>query len=181
MLEDHELYKIDIRLIAVHTLYEERILRPVHPREILVRRRSPIISPPVDFNCLARRHVPNEQVHHGIWPTGARVALLDDAHLVRLDVEPGDDIDRGLIHARIGDIAVVRAPPVAGETMHLFLCHEFGDAIRNRFVRLGGGGEAGSKASLSVSWRTSGAPSPSVTRNRSPPIGTSSVSAVPQL
>ena len=143
MLESHELYKIEIRLIAVHTLYEERILRPVHSREILVRRRPPIISPPFDLDSLPRRHVANEQVHHGIWPSGARIALFDDADLIRLYVEAWYDVDRGFVHARIGDIAVVGAPPVTGETMHLLLGHEFGDTVGNGLVRLGGGGEAG--------------------------------------
>ena len=47
-------------------------------------------------------------------------------------------------------MAVVRAPPVTGETMHLLLRHEFGNAIGNRLVRLGGGGEAGLLAARQV-------------------------------
>ena len=123
--------------MAVDALYDEGIIRqPVDPGQILVRRRAPVVSPPFYRERLSRRHNPNKQVHHGIWPSGARVALFDHAHLVRLYVEAWYDIDRGFIHARIGDIAVVRAPPVTGETMHLFLRHELGNAIRDGLVRL---------------------------------------------
>ncbi len=78
-----------------------------------------------------------EQINERIWPPCPWIALLDYGDIFSGNVEAGDDVDRTLIDFRIGDIAVIRAPPIARVAAHLFLRDELGYSVGNGFVRLG--------------------------------------------
>ena len=60
--------------------------------------------------------------------------MIDDSDIFRGNVEAGDDIDRALIDFGISEIAIIRAPPIAGIAIHFFLRDKLCDAISNRFV-----------------------------------------------
>ena len=128
-VEHHELDHLQLCLGAVDPLHEQAVFGPVHARQILVGRVAPIIAPPLDLGHDTGLHLQDEQIDDGIRPARARIALLNDRHVVGGNVEARYDIYRALIHARIGDISVVGAPPIARISAHLFLSDEFGHPI----------------------------------------------------
>ncbi len=73
----------------------------------------------------------------GVRSTGTRIALLYDRDLIGLDVEPGNDIDPALIDLGVGQIPVIRAPPIAGVPRHFFLSDKFGDTVTDGFIGSG--------------------------------------------
>ena len=54
---------------------------------------------------------------------------MQDAHAAGVDLEALDFVDRRLVDARVGEVLLVRRPPVAGVAPHLLLRDELGDAV----------------------------------------------------
>ncbi len=111
------------------------VLAPVHPGEIDVG-----LFPEIDLRPFAGGHIDDMQLDQHVRRARARIALVGDGDALGVDAEAGHDLDRGLVNARRGDIAAIRAPPIAGVTAHLFLGDEFGDAPADRIAALGGQG-----------------------------------------
>ncbi len=96
--------------------------------------RSPVDARQIDVGVVAevdldpppRPHVVHPQLDQGVWPSRAGIALLDRGRPAARDVQPRNDVDRALVGPLQGDEALVRAPPVAGVTIHLLLGDELG-------------------------------------------------------
>ena len=120
----------DFGLVAVDGLKPQAVRDPVDAGQVGVR-------PDTGKACvLAAFQVVDEEVHKRIRRPGTRIALVDDGGFLGGDIEALDHIYRAFIDLREGNVALIRAPPVAGVAAHFFLRHEFGDAIGDRLVRL---------------------------------------------
>ncbi|MNU50197.1 hypothetical protein D3C71_391570 [compost metagenome] len=80
----------------------------------------------VDLDPLTGLHVLDIELDHGVGTPGARIALLDHRGAAAGDVQARDDVDGAFVRALQSDEALVRAPPVAGVAIQLFLGDELG-------------------------------------------------------
>ncbi len=114
-------------------VHRPSVLGPVDAGQIDVG-----VGAQVHLDPLARLHVLHIELDHGVGPPGARVALLDNRSAAAGDVEARNDVDLGLVGALQGDEALVRAPPVAGVTIQLFLGDELGRGPGDQAVAIRG-------------------------------------------
>ena len=121
----------DLRLVAVDRLEPEAAACPVYPRKIGVRPYTG------QAGILAAFQIVDEEFDKRVRRASARIALVDDRGFLGLDVEALDDVDRAFIDLGEGDVALIRAPPIACIAAHLFLRNELGNAIGDRIIRLG--------------------------------------------
>ena len=105
---------------------------PVDPRQIDVG-----VGAQIDLHALAALPVLHIQFDQGVGPAGAGIALLHHRRAVAADLEPGHHIDGAFVHPRQGDVALVRAPPVAGVAVHLLLGDELGGGPGDQAVAVG--------------------------------------------
>ncbi|MNQ75236.1 hypothetical protein D3C85_900220 [compost metagenome] len=80
----------------------------------------------VDLDPFTGLHVLDIELDHGVGTPGARIALLDHRGAAAGDVQARDDVDGAFVRALQSDEALVRAPPVAGVAIQLFLGDELG-------------------------------------------------------
>ncbi|MNS62326.1 hypothetical protein D3C72_953840 [compost metagenome] len=78
----------------------------------------------VDLDPFTGLHVLDIELDHGVGTPGARIALLDHRGAAAGDVQARDDVDGAFVRALQSDEALVRAPPVAGVAIQLFLSDE---------------------------------------------------------
>ena len=124
-------------MVAIDGLNGKRRLLPIHTRQILIRRWTPIVLAPFYLDGFAAFHIPDEQVDNRVGASGAGVALLYDGNIFGPDVEARDDVDGAFIDFGVGDVAGVGAPPIACVAAHLLLSDEFSDAVADRIVWFG--------------------------------------------
>ena len=107
---------------------------PLHQQAVALRvpfdaREVAVLAPEVAVGRRAGIQREDRELHLGVRASGRGIALLEDAHAAGVDLEALDLVDRRLVDARVGEVLLVRRPPVAGVTPHLLLRDELGDAV----------------------------------------------------
>ena len=97
------------------------VSRPVHPGQVDVG-----VRPEVHADGRAAGKAGDEQRDPGVGTPGPGISLGHNHRPGRIHIEPLDHIHAGQIGPGQGDPGLVRAPPVAGLAVHLFLGDELG-------------------------------------------------------
>ena len=97
------------------------VSRPVHSGQVDIRFR-----PKIHADRRAAGKAGDKQLDPGVGTPGPGISLGHDHRPGRIHIEPLDHVHARQIGPGQGDPGVVRAPPVAGLTVHLFLGDEFG-------------------------------------------------------